>query len=62
MEGAKINLQPGDAVIYLGCELEHYREEFKGDWCAQVFIHYVDAEGDNASLEQDKKVYWGLLK
>tara|TARA_R110000803_G_scaffold8761_1_gene28197 strand:+ start:2088 stop:2639 length:552 start_codon:yes stop_codon:yes gene_type:complete len=62
MEGNKIDLKPGDAAIYLGCEVEHHREEFKGDWCAQTFIHYVDAEGDNKSFEKDKRLYWGLGK
>jgi len=29
MEGTPVDLSEGDAVIYLGCELEHWREEFK---------------------------------
>tara|TARA_R110000751_G_scaffold31379_1_gene80014 strand:- start:566 stop:1117 length:552 start_codon:yes stop_codon:yes gene_type:complete len=62
MEGNKIDLKPGEAAIYLGCELEHHREEFKGDWCAQTFIHYVDAEGDNKSFEKDNRPYWGVGK
>jgi len=62
IEGNPIDLKPGDAVVYLGCEVEHYREEFLGDWCAQVFIHYVDAEGKNAHLEKDSRVYWGVQK
>jgi len=62
MEGNKIDLKPGDAAIYLGCELEHHREEFKGDWCAQTFIHYVDAEGNNTSFEKDNRPYWGVGK
>ena len=40
--GTEINLEPGDAAIYLGCEVEHWREEFKGDWHTQTFLHYVD--------------------
>jgi len=27
-------------LIYSGCELEHWREEFKGESCGQVFLHY----------------------
>ncbi len=27
-------------LMYRGCELEHWREPFKGDDCAQVFLHY----------------------
>jgi hypothetical protein len=36
----KINLKPGDMLIYSGCELEHWREPFKGKECSQVFLHY----------------------
>jgi len=62
IEGNAINLKPGEAAVYLGCEVEHYREEFKGDWCAQTFIHYVDAEGNNKSFEKDNRPYWGVEK
>jgi len=37
--------QPGDGVVYKGCEIEHSRKEFKGDEYVQVFLHYVDADG-----------------
>ena len=30
-EGVKIDLEPGDALIYRGCEVEHWREAFEGD-------------------------------
>jgi hypothetical protein len=39
-EGVKIILSPGDMLIYSGCDLEHWREEFEGKDCAQVFLHY----------------------
>ena len=29
-------------LIYSGCELEHWRDEFRGDSCVQVFLHYND--------------------
>jgi len=38
--GIKVDLEPGDMLIYSGCILEHWREEFKGDYCIQVFLHY----------------------
>jgi len=38
--GIKIDLNPGDMLIYSGCDLEHWREEFKGKDCGQVFLHY----------------------
>lgn len=40
-----IDMQPGDAVIYKGCELAHWRKTFHGEHHAQVFLHYVDANG-----------------
>jgi hypothetical protein len=57
MENNPVDLEPGDACIYLGCEILHERKEFKGDWQAQVFLHYVDAEGPNASYKFDKRQF-----
>jgi len=59
IDGQKIDMEPGDAVIYLGCELEHWREEFKGDWQAQCFLHYVDGYGPNAEWFKDKRMSYG---
>jgi hypothetical protein len=39
-KGIKVNLNSGDMLVYKGNELEHWREEFKGENCAQVFLHY----------------------
>ena len=39
-KGVKINLKIGDMLIYKGCKLEHWREIFEGNECAQVFLHY----------------------
>tara|TARA_R110000803_G_scaffold129715_1_gene196928 strand:+ start:4204 stop:4827 length:624 start_codon:yes stop_codon:yes gene_type:complete len=39
-KGIKVNLKPGDMLVYSGCELEHWREKFKGEECIQVFLHY----------------------
>ena len=44
----KINLKPGDMLMYRGCDLEHWREPFKGKDCGQVFLHYNDASGKDA--------------
>jgi len=38
--GIKVDLKPGDLLIYSGCDLEHWREEFTGKDCVQVFLHY----------------------
>lgn len=60
LDGTPIELNQGDAVIYLGRQLPHWREPFKGDWCAQCFLHYVDADGEFKEWEKDKRVYWGI--
>jgi hypothetical protein len=62
MDGKEINMEPGDAAIYLGCEIEHWREEFKGDWHAQTFLHYVDKNGANKEWFKDKRMLFGVQK
>lgn len=62
IDGTEINMKPGDAAIYLGCELEHYREVFKGDWHAQTFLHYVDRNGPHKEWARDKRLLFGLSK
>lgn len=47
-------LQPGDAMIYLGCEAEHWREQFTGHNHVQVFLHYVRANGPRAYAYFDR--------
>jgi len=47
-KGVEVNLKPGDMLMYRGCELEHWREPFKGKDCGQVFLHYNDASGEDA--------------
>jgi|TARA_R100000005_G_scaffold95966_2_gene79811 hypothetical protein len=62
MEGKPMILKPGDGVIYLGCELEHWREAFEGDYQAQAFLHYVDKNGPHKDHFMDKRLFWGLQK
>ena len=59
--GIKINLNPGDMLIYSGCDLEHWREEFMGKNCGQVFLHYNKA-GSKMAKENlyDKRPFLGL--
>ena len=46
--GIHITLEPGDALIYKGCIVEHWREAFQGEVCSQVFMHYTDASKEEA--------------
>ena len=43
----KITLNPGDMLIYKGCELVHWREPFLGKVCGQVFLHYNSQDDKN---------------
>ena len=53
MDGKKIDLKPGDGVIYRGCDIEHWRKPYEGDYHMQVFLHYVDANGKYANHKGD---------
>ena len=59
MDGNPIELEPGDAAIYLGCEIEHWREEFYGDYCSQAFLHYVNFNGEHKAEYKDRRQLWG---
>ncbi|HWZ95165.1 MAG TPA: hypothetical protein VNW30_08230 [Opitutaceae bacterium] len=52
---AAVSLRPGDGVAYQGTKLEHWREPYAGESAAQVFLHYVDAEGPHAEWRFDKR-------
>ena len=61
MAGNKIDMQVGDAVIYKGMEVEHWREQYvEGEWQAQVFLHYVDAEGPYTDQKYDGRETLGV--
>jgi len=60
-DGIEVKLKPGDMLMYRGCELEHWREPFKGNNCGQVFLHYNDASGKEARINKfDKRPMLGL--
>jgi len=48
VEGTSFELEEGDAVLYAGCDQEHWRPDiYKGEGMAQVFFHYVNKLGPN---------------
>jgi hypothetical protein len=61
LKGIKVDLKPGDMLVYKGNELEHWREEFKGENCAQVFLHYnnIKTKGSAENI-YDKRIHLGL--
>jgi len=60
-KGIKVDLEQGDMLIYSGCELEHWRNKFKGKECAQVFLHYNNEKtpGSQQNLF-DRRPHLGL--
>jgi hypothetical protein len=60
-KGIKVDLKPGDMLVYSGCELEHWREKFKGKECIQVFLHYNNRKTLGAKDNMfDKRPHLGL--
>ena len=60
-EGVEVTMQPGDMLVYKGCDLEHWREAFKGENCGQVFLHYNDASKKDANKNKfDGRPFLGL--
>jgi hypothetical protein len=55
-------IEVGGAVLYRGMDLWHWREKYTGRWQAQVFLHYVDANGPNADLAYDGRAKLGDKK
>lgn len=50
-----VSLNPGDGLIYRGCDCYHWREPFAGNHLAQAFLHYVDRNGPNKEWKYDKR-------
>tara|TARA_R110002020_G_scaffold133536_1_gene297953 strand:- start:273 stop:920 length:648 start_codon:yes stop_codon:yes gene_type:complete len=62
-KGISIDLEVGDMLVYSGCDLEHWREPFKGEQCAQVFLHYNNVEGPFGTQNKfDKRPLLGIPK
>jgi len=61
MKGVSVNLKPGDMLVYKGNILEHWREPFKGNDCAQVFLHYNNSKTKGSKDNMfDKRPHLGL--
>jgi hypothetical protein len=65
MDGTKIELNPGDLVIYQGCDVPHWRTPLTypdNIWQVQGFFHYVDANGPYVDWKFDQRPMVGHLK
>ena len=55
-----VTLYPGDAMLYLGCVAEHWRDQpYSGEKYIQYFLHYVRAFGycQGAYFDNGEKEY-----
>ena len=60
-KGIKVDLKPGDMLVYSGCDLEHWRNKFKGKECVQVFLHYNNRKTPGSKENMfDKRPHLGL--
>ncbi len=60
-KGIRVDLKPGDMLVYSGCELEHWRNKFKGKECVQVFLHYNNKKTPGSKENMfDKRPHLGL--
>jgi len=66
IEETPIVLEPGDMAIYRGCELTHWRGEFKNHdenaWHVQGFFHYVDINGPHKQYKFDTRPQIGIMR
>ena len=60
-KGIKVDLKPGDMLVYRGQELEHWRNKFNRKECIQVFFHYNNRQTPGAKENMfDTRPHLGL--
>lgn len=50
-----VDLEPGDGLLYRGCQHHHWRHRFEGEHAALVFLFWVDRHGPHAEWKFDKR-------
>ena len=60
-KGTKIDLAQGDMMVYAGCNVEHWREKFKGKLCVQTFLHYNPYNKENLIRKWDGREQLGIV-
>ena len=45
-----VNLEPGDMLVYKGCDLFHWRDKYDGENHLQAFLHYNDKNGPHGLI------------
>lgn len=60
--GRRFDLAEGDAILYKGCDIEHWRNICDGPenyYSGQIFLHYVRANGPYVNEAGDRR--WDIL-
>lgn len=62
-EPVEYTLEPGDACVYKGCEIKHWRKPAtETDINVQMMLHYVNQNGPNAGYKYDQRQGLSLKK
>lgn len=49
-------LNPGDALVYMGCDVMHWRQPLSEEQLnVQFMLHYVSKDGPNATYNRDTR-------
>jgi len=59
MGGQRFDMGEGDAVVYRGCDIDHWREPCNGPegyYSGQLFLHYVKKNGQYTSHAGDSTI------
>jgi hypothetical protein len=59
-ETLSLMLQRGDACVYRGTDIPHWRMPFTGLRQTQVFLHYVAVDGPHADCKYDGRSMLGM--
>lgn len=51
--GEVVDQEPGDAVVFRGMAIDHWRDRFSGDVFGQIFMNFVRADGPYRGLALD---------
>ena len=51
-----VALTPGQAMLYNGIVCPHWRNKFEGEYCGQLFLHYVPIK----QTPYDKRPHLGI--
>lgn len=64
LTGNSVNatLKEGDAVIYQGTTVKHWRQPCEHEWYAQAFLHFVEAGGPYRERIFDRRPYLGTAQ